>query len=163
MTALHGKVLFSGYPVTEGTGIAAEAVMSAGICASSSGKEEAWDFIRYLLSIETQKTIAGSGGGFPVQRQVFSEQIKTRMNQYESRLEGTSDSEGDIKLRAILSEKEKVLDGLSDLMARVNSQISSDPFIQDIIKEEAAAYFYGQKSAEEVSRIIQNRAMTIVL
>ncbi len=163
MTALHGKVLFSGYPVTEGTGIAAEAVMSAGICASSSGKEEAWDFIRYLLSIETQKTIAGSGGGFPVQRQAFSEHIKTRMNQYESRLEGKSGSEGDMKILAILSEKEKVLDGLSDLMARVNSQISSDPFIQNIIKEEAAAYFSGQKSAEEVSRIIQNRAMTIVL
>ena len=162
MSALHGNVLFSGYPVTEGSGIAAKPVMSAGICASSSGKDEAWDFIRYMLSSEPQRKIAGSVAGFPVQRQAFSEYIQSQIDLYESRLEGEPASEGDIKIRAILSEKEKILDGLSDLMASVNTQISSDPYIQEIIKEESAAYFAGQKSAEDVSGIIQNRAKTIV-
>ena len=162
MSALHGNVLFSGYPVTEGSGIAAKPVMSAGICASSSGKDEAWDFIRYMLSSEPQRKIAGSVAGFPVQRQAFSEYIQSQIDLYESRLEGEPASEGDIKIRAILSEKEKILDGLSDLMASVNTQITSDPYIQEIIKEESAAYFAGQKSAEDVSGIIQNRAKTIV-
>lgn len=162
MSALHGNVLFSGYPLTEGTGIAAKPVMSAGICASSSGKDEAWDFIRYMLSPEIQRRIAGSVGGFPVHRQAFSEYIRSQIDLYESRLEGDPASQENMKMRAILSEKEKLTGGLSELMENVNAQISFDPFIQQVIKEEAAAYFSGQKSAEDVSRIIQNRAKTIV-
>lgn len=44
----------------------------------------------------------------------------------------------------------------------ISRRICKNPTIMEIIREEAPAYFDGSKSAEDVSRIIQSRASTLI-
>ena len=48
------------------------------------------------------------------------------------------------------------------LIESVSTSEKVDPAILSIIDEDAAAYFAGQKSADEVAKLIQNRARTKV-
>jgi glutamyl-tRNA reductase len=49
------------------------------------------------------------------------------------------------------------IDAVKTILKNMKYQVNSETQIMKIIKEEAAAYFAGQKSAEEVSDIIQSR------
>lgn len=49
------------------------------------------------------------------------------------------------------------IDAVKNILKSMKYQVNSETQIMKIIKEESAAYFAGQKSAEEVSDIIQSR------
>ena len=49
------------------------------------------------------------------------------------------------------------IDAVKTILKNMKYQVNSETQIMKIIKEESAAYFAGQKSAEEVSDIIQSR------
>ena len=57
----------------------------------------------------------------------------------------------------IYAMKQEEYDALMALYERCSSVYSSDQEIMDIIMEEAAAFFDGQKTAEETANLIQNR------
>ena len=58
--------------------------------------------------------------------------------------------------------KEDVVDDYIDALKSANSSNSIDPAIITIVDEEIQAYFAGQKSIEEVTDTIQNRAQTLI-
>lgn len=51
-----------------------------------------------------------------------------------------------------------VLTKLKDFILSVNKRVAYLSDIETIIEEEAAAFYEGQKSAEDVAKIIQSRA-----
>jgi len=54
------------------------------------------------------------------------------------------------------------VDTLRDLLKRADTLVYHDRDLSDIINEEAAAFFAGQKTVEEVAQIIQSRAWIYV-
>ena len=49
-----------------------------------------------------------------------------------------------------------------ELVERISSIRSTDPDIMNIILEDAPGFFTGQRTVEDVSKTIQNRATTVV-
>ena len=45
----------------------------------------------------------------------------------------------------------------TSIIERIHSSVNTNPKILEIVLEEAAGYFEGQKSADEVCKSIQNR------
>ncbi|RKM62708.1 hypothetical protein D6856_00865 [Butyrivibrio sp. XB500-5] len=65
----------------------------------------------------------------------------------------------DVKITPL---KQEEVDYLTDFILSVDKVDGNDPEIKKIVTEEAAAFFSGQKSADEVAKIIQNRASIYV-
>ena len=57
---------------------------------------------------------------------------------------------------------EEEIQELEDFLFSLNQPSVYNEDLLNIIKEEAAAYYTGQKSAEEVSKVIQSRAKIYV-
>ena len=161
-----GRVVILGWPTTGGSGFAAEAHASIGISAFSECKEEAWDFVQYLLSPETQKMRvrnSGSSDGISICREVVEEAVKLTIEQDKedkARLEERQSQGYDgLVAPAITEEMGAVFLGYIE---HITTSVNRNPAVFNIIREEAPAYFSGDRSAEDVSRIIQNRVTTLL-
>ena len=55
-----------------------------------------------------------------------------------------------------------LIDEFISLVERVSTKVRRNPTIMEIVREEVPAYFDGSKSAEDVSKIIQSRASTVM-
>ena len=70
------------------------------------------------------------------------------------------DSSGnEIEVYAMTQEQ---LDQFEDLLSRIDSTVSYNTKILEIIQEDAALFFNGQKSAEETAKTIQSRVSIYV-
>lgn len=161
-----GRVVILGWPTTGGSGFAAEAHASIGISAFSECKEEAWDFVQYLLSPETQKMSvrqSGSSEGISICREVVEDAVKLTIEQDKedkARLEEKKNQGYDGPVSPPITE-ELEADFLS-YIERISTAVNRNPAVFNIIREEAPAFFNGDRSAEDVSRIIQNRVTTLL-
>lgn len=123
---------------------------SIALNANSKVKQEAWEFIKFLLSedVQTQPKLQG----FSVNKSVN-----------EKKLEGlavkgsvTSNSGTNVPVTA------EGIQTLKQMIANANIFITDDSKIQSIVAEEAKAYFSGQKSVDDVAKLIQNRVTTYI-
>ena len=156
-----GNVIVIGWPTTYGNGFAAEAASSVGISKYSNSPAEAWDFVSYLLSYEVQ-----------------SEEIRKSGN---ANIRIHRDSQVEAIERTIASNKEEmakqkqlgrynstyVIDEAMgkkylSFIERITTSVNRNPAIFSLVKEEAAAYFSGRQSAEDISRTIQDRVTTLL-
>lgn len=123
--------------------------------SNSQNKDGAWAFICYLLDRDIQKknlsfvSLAG-GNGFPVSREAFDE-LGSFMESEVNKVSGYS-----------VQEKQDIVDPKRhDEIRAVLEDARFAPInigpILDIILDEADWYFNGNKSAEEVCGVIQNR------
>lgn len=152
----HSQVEFIGWPTTSGKGVAGRAVMSVGISAFSDEEARAvsWDFIRFLLSDNAQDTLAESTEiGFSVCRKSLNLSLQHQIDKNANRNPDAGASP---------KTDQETADKLIAIMERISTRVIENPTIITIIREEAPAYFDGSKSAEEVSRIIQDRATTLM-
>lgn len=158
----NGEVTFIGYPSSDGKGNTFFASRMYGVCENSQYKDAAWDFLKTLYSDDYQENIYN---GFPVNKKVFENRLKEAVkesvykdeNGTERRSAKGSWTYDDITLYLYnpTEEEAKVLRGLYE---SVDSVIDYDSEFMGLILEEADAYFSGQKSFEEVSKVIQSRA-----
>lgn len=124
------------------------------INANSKVKEEAWDFIKFMMSweIETSPTKAG----FPINKNMFAKLVQ------QLKEEGTVKTyeEGPLHGKAIKVDQAK-LDQLEGLVNGANHQVEykSDQ-VHEMIMNESKAFFAGQKSADDVAGLIQNKVTT---
>lgn len=130
---------------------------TVGLNAKSEVKEEAWHFLKFLMSEEMKD--AASSSGFPVNKKSYAwiaekalEKGKVESDQPFGPLKGVT---YDITIEDI-DDLEKFL-----VNAKYPVQFKESK-INEIITEESHAYFTGQKSAEEVARLIQNRVTTVL-
>ncbi len=137
-----------GYPTADGQVYQVFSSDSLAIYAGSTHKEGAWQFVESLLQEENQVYHAMTNPGIPIRRSVLE-----RMKEEEGWKE-MAYRVGD----ELLTTSEAEFQIVENIIANgifVPENVNED--IWSIIEEETAAYFAGDKSAEEVAHIIQSR------
>ncbi len=152
-------VTFVGFPSEKGMGAVLSSSQEYAISAKSPNKEGAWEFLRYYLTDEYQKSIYE----MPINKDIWMEKgmQATERPYYE-------DENGEIIYNDYtywIGEQEVVIDPLTkeqveniyNYVSSINSIYSYDQDLIEIIKEEAEYYFKGDKTVDEVAAIIQSR------
>ncbi len=149
-TEFGGSVTFKGYPCG-GNGSFISEDLSLAITSKAAAPDGAWEFVKYFWSDGYQSKYLGEQSyNFPVKISVLeraAELAKTNADRenYSGRPAAEPNTDED---------NARVMEFIKSL----TESRSYNSYVYDIVREEAAAYFSGQKSAEDVSEIIQNRA-----
>lgn len=141
-----------GYPMVSGQTYGIDPCAdSCAIYAGSNQKEGAWEFIESLMWESNQKYLGIADPGFPVRRSVLEEM------------------EEKAKSETVRSGNEMLTITDSEILIMENiiyngslSRVSIDRDIWNVIYEETAPYFAGDKSAEETAHVIQSRVRLIL-
>ncbi|NBD26288.1 ABC transporter substrate-binding protein [Paenibacillus glycinis] len=127
------------------------------INANSKVKPEAWDFIEYLMSADIQAPLNTTG--FPINKAAYAKQIQAVKDM--GAIKGNA--EGPLQ-GATFQVDDAMLDGLSGYVngaVHPVGESKSDKLWQMVVTD-SKAYFAGQKSAEDVAELIQNKATTLL-
>lgn len=125
------------------------------ISNNSAHKEEAWEFIKYLLSDEVQSGMEFSG--FPVNKAAAKANASKSSEMIEKGSIKIKTPEGDVNLKPAT---EKDLTEMEKLIEKVSRYDGSDREILKIILEDADSFFKGIKTVDEAAALIQNRVDT---
>jgi ABC-type glycerol-3-phosphate transport system substrate-binding protein len=135
---LNGKLVCKGLPsATKSAGVLYPTTYSIAMSASAKDAEGVWRFLRHTLSYEPE-----IGAGFSINNDLFERQRQSAM------------VKSDTNATSLTQTQSKQFD---DMLANAPSLYSSDTTIAMIIGEEIAPYFAGQKSVDNVCKIIQSR------
>lgn len=160
------EVTFLGFPGHADCGSYIMPSAAVGINSQSENKEGAWEFIKFLLSEERQDDILEHPSQlprFPVRKSSLEKGfVKAMEPEYETDENG---NQVEISKRmyediALYAATEEDMKKMRELITSVNIlSIGASP-IEEIIMEEVPAFYEGDKSAEEVAAVIQNRVET---
>ncbi len=160
-------VSFVGFPTdSEEGGSVIWKSNSYALSAKSANLEGAWEFVRYYLTDEYQND--QTGGYFPVSKSAFDEAMAKSMQK--STYEDENGELVEYDQTYWLGEEQITLPPLTqEQMEQVSSFVQSvhKPYyynedVLNIINEEAAAFFAGQKTAKDVAGVIQSRVQIYV-
>ncbi|MCI8800920.1 MAG: extracellular solute-binding protein [Lachnospiraceae bacterium] len=158
-------VSYIGFPTESGMGSYVQAQDSYAISARSANIDGAWDFLRYYLTDEYQKELTW---GLPIQMKYFMEDAQEATQRpYYLDENGNKEEYDDyfyiggeeIKLDPMSQAQ---VDELVNFIFSINKCYYGNSDITTIINEEMPSFFSGQKSAQEVAKIIQSRAQLFV-
>ncbi|MCL2050624.1 MAG: hypothetical protein FWG91_02670 [Lachnospiraceae bacterium] len=154
------EISFVGFPSNSGRHTAGRAEIRFAITANASEKDGAWAFARYLLT-DYQDTSGSllSGNGLPIRLsslERLAKAAKVKPVNGEPRVSFIYDGQEWIPVE-IGNHTDEDNKKIFDLISMVTTFTGNDQQLVNIINEEAGSFFAGQKSAEEVAAIIQNR------
>lgn len=145
-----------GYPCEKnmGTGAMFDVPCLYSISAKSKNKDQAWIFIREMLEDDRQEAITDD---FPISKKVFETKLQRS-------LKVSDESErvvyiiGDTQIEARLGEiSESDIERVKKCVYESNQYYYMDKDFFNIIREESESFYTGQKTAEEVIAVINNR------
>ena len=165
-----GSVTYIGYPTSSGTGNMLNFNGSGyAISARCENKDAAWQFIRTFFTEDYQK----DQYGFPSNINAYNAKLKEAMTpEYEKDADGNYVLDengnkievsrggmgwGDTMVELYATTQEQA-DKLWELITTTTKVADYSSSIYEIVNEQTPAFFSGQKSAEEVARLIQNKA-----
>lgn len=154
-----------GFPTDNGMGSFISSNGNYVLSAKSKNLDGAWDFIRYYLTDEYQKELRWA---LPVSKEIFMEKSKEALErEYYIDEDGKKvevDEWYEVNGESIKIEPltQKQLDEIVSFIQSVTKREYYNQDIQNIVTEEAEAFFAGQKSAKDVAGIIQSRAQLYV-
>lgn len=154
----NGNVDYIGLPSSSGTGMSAYANMSIGISSFSSHQEEAWDFIKSLLGTDIMVELARTSGN-PANREAVDILSQEDIDFYNEMKNKYPDDPLMWQTRPIDADSAKEY---AEILDHVTMKTATYPTIIAIVEEEAASYFAGQKTADDVAKIIQDRVTTVL-
>lgn len=154
---------YIGFPVAEGNGHVASFDTGLAMSATCKNKDGAWAFIRTILTEDYQNENAWA---IPTNQKVFDEELKEACTpeyytdpvtgeQVEQSKGGIGWGDGEVLEVYALSESDA--QAIRDLVNAVDRTTNYDESILDIIVEEAAPFFAGQKTAQQAAELIQSR------
>lgn len=144
----QGKIYRKPLAAGQQTGVTFLTHKKLGLNRNSNVQAEAWDFLKFLLSEEMQ-TMPGLQG-FSLNKKVNERTFKDL--EEKGAIESPMGS-------AILVQKADI-DMIKQMLADATTPQKNESKIQQIIEEEAKAYFSGQKSAQAVADLVANRVTT---
>ena len=168
---LGGDYTFAGFPGGSGeaAGSGAGALVRGenlmALSAVSENREGAWDFARYYLTEEYQKSLESS---LPVSRQIFEEWAREEtlrpyyMDESGERVEYDLTLYQDGESVVVPPLDQGQLENLITYMESVTAIPCEDTYVLTIINEELGSYFSGQKNVEDVAAVIQSRVQLYV-
>ena len=158
-------VTMIGYPTGNGDGSAIMPALQMAMSAKSSCKEGAWQFLRYYLTDEYQDAVTY---GLPLSIKKLDSMGEESMKKptYTDENGNEVESEdyyylGGVEIPINPMTKEEV-ENFKKTLYSFNQVYNYDDNLIQIIEEEAAAFFNGQKSAKDVAAIIQSRVKIYV-
>lgn len=163
LAAFSEDVNFIGYPCSDRKGNYVSFTSRLGISSKSEYKEEAWGFLRYFMSKEYQGGIM-SMMHLPTRKDCFDLWMEAQMAEEDYTNEMgrkifanryTADMDGVPYEVAPLTREQA--EQYVDMVNRAVKPAEWDSYIMEIVMEEAAAYFAGDKSVDDVVNVIQKR------
>ncbi len=158
-------VSYIGFPTETGKGSYISANMQFALSARSSHLDGAWSFVRYYLTDEYQSELTY---GLPIQKKYLTEVSKEATQRPYYLDENGNKQEYDDTYymngeEIIIKPLDQVqLDKAMDFIETVDNSYYWNEDIMNIINEEMDGFFTGQKSAQDVAKIIQSRAQIYV-
>jgi len=162
-TLFNGDISFVGLPGDQASGNVFVPNVSLGISSMSKHKDSAWIFLReFLLDVYQTSWYLYA---FPS----TSSALEVYMDRYKEMV--LYDGDNRVSLSSGLDEMitlytqndpEYDIARTMELIENTNKMARYDKVLQDIVLDEAAAYFAGDKSVEETARLIQGRAQIYV-
>lgn len=155
-----------GIPSVDGRGPSVSSSSSVAISSACCDEEGAKAFVKYLF---TDSSIYDEVGENPIMVEAsrnYARTIVDYMNRnYQSQIDnnpGVPNIESTLHSFGFYYFEDSVIDEYINLLSSATCSTSCDSNILLIINEEIQAYFAGQKTFDEVSGIIQNRAQTVI-
>ncbi len=164
-----GSATCIGYPTNNGVGNVMTMGESYAMSSSCKDKDAAWQFLRTFLTEEYQE----KGSYLPTNMNAFDKQLKEAMEvKYEKDANGNYilDENGErkpislgmfsdgVNTYEIYATTPRQAEQLKEVINTSTKMMDYDQSIINIVLEESAAYFAGQKSAEDVAKLIQSKA-----
>jgi len=159
-------VTLIGFPTDSGNGAAITTYQSFAMSARTKNSEGAWEFLRQYLTDDYQQ--GNQVYMFPLSRKAFDIKAKEAMQKpYYIDMDGNRVEYDDIwytESREIMITPmtQADVDMLTDYILTVNKVGEYNEALVNIINEEVGSYFAGQKTVQEVVKIIQSRAQVYV-
>ena len=166
---------YIGYPTNNGVGSYMYLSSGYAMSAKCADKDAAWQFLRSFITYDSQKE---SWDGIPLSLKVYREKLEQAMTpQYETNEKGEyvldekgekipvaigsvwMENGGEVEVYCMTQEQ---ADKLWEAVTTCDKVWDSDEAIYTIVFEQAQAYYSGQKSAEEVARLIQSKVTIYV-
>ncbi len=155
-------VTYKGFPTQTGAGSLLNIDGGVAMTTACADKEAAWAFIRTFFTAEYQSEYTYN---FPTNRAAFDAVLETAMTPMYAVDPETGDNLLDENGELILQLEpvtQAEADQLLALIEDTDRLAEPDENILAIVREEAASYFAGQKTAEEAAALIQSRASLYV-
>lgn len=175
--AIRDKITFTGYPTEDGSGSSFELQMPMAISSVTKYPDAAWDFVCSI--IKKMNTIDENNYyyGFPISQAAFDAEMTDIMTeQYQldengEQVDWDGDGEPDKAIRGSYETMENgetvykdvyalTQEDIDQILGVINSTRSVydyDQEILDIITDEVAAYFAGDKDVQTTASMIQSR------
>ncbi|GGG85888.1 ABC transporter substrate-binding protein [Paenibacillus radicis (ex Gao et al. 2016)] len=155
LSALDPKLQYYQKPTMNGksSGWKMGSFTTFGLNSKSKVQPEAWEFLKFMLSEEMQS--APELMGFPLSKAALDKKFADTEHALE---------QGELEVNFTIPDSETVkkqIQSLKTLLEGDGGEKSfSDQKVLDIVFEEFEPFITGQKSVEEVSKLIQNRVKT---
>ena len=175
--AIRDKITFTGYPTEDGSGSSFELQMPMAISSVTKYPDAAWDFVCSI--IKKMNTIDENNYyyGFPISQAAFDAEMTDIMTeQYQldengEQVDWDGDGEPDKAIRGsyetmengetvykdVYALTQEDIDQILGVISNTHSVYDYDQEILDIITDEVAAYFAGDKDVQTTANMIQSR------
>lgn len=175
--AIRDKITFTGYPTEDGSGSSFELQMPMAISSVTKYPDAAWDFVCSI--IKKMNTIDENNYyyGFPISQAAFDAEMTDIMTeQYQldengEQVDWDGDGEPDKAIRGsyetmengetvykdVYALTQEDIDQILGVISNTHSVYDYDQEILDIITDEVAAYFAGDKDVQTTASMIQSR------
>ena len=160
----NGDITFIGFPSAEHRSNAFRPYINLGITSISQHKDTGWRFLRSFLVPGYQNEFQRRYSVFPA----LSSALETKYSEH--RL-FSKDFNGNVLLGGygidwieLQTQNDPTYNiaKINELIYSTSKLVQTDSVLIGIVLDEIDAFFYGDKPAEEVAKIIQNRAQTYV-
>lgn len=157
-----GNMTLIGFPDVPGSG-SVFSTYSPGFAISETCKEKdaAWRFVSGFLKEDFQNNYGSYG--FSVNRKLFDKSFQDALGQEFNNY--VMDASGEYVNQTITFTQEDMdmlMNVINNTQLFGQSYASTQDQLQKIVSEEVSSYFAGEKSAEDVAAMIQNRASIYV-
>ena len=163
-------ISITGFPSQTGTGCHIEVPISFAIFKGTGNEQAAWDFIKILLSKEYQDNTDNLAVSLPVLKSSMEKCISKAMESSPAHTEtryvdtvgaanGTNTETYTVNVPELAGLTQDEVDVFRKLLDKSDT-IYQDSMLNEYLRfitDELSAFFYGDKSAEETAKIIQNK------
>lgn len=157
---LGDDISLIGFPVNGGVGSSFSNKVSLGLCSASPNKQEAWEFLKTLMSDSYQ----GMDGNAEFRNTVLPAENAAREEKYrylqgltDQGSFGITDENGESVWWTIPTVTQADTERAEALMNQITTVRELDPMIWQIIWEEANQYFADRCSAQQAAQNMQGR------
>jgi len=164
LSEIKGDITLLGLPSSDGRGPMFEAYTSVGVSAQASDKDACIEFIKIILSDEIQEDLAMQEH-FVLNRDALRKGGKAAVEFYNGpagdMMFGYDSSTGE-PLANRIKFSEKNIETLESIILSCSGMHTEDQAVNLILIEEMPAYFTGQKSLDDVIKIVQDRVQKVL-